>query len=159
MLTPEERFTAKVNRAGPVHPELGTRCHLWIGSHDPASGYGKFFLAGRLRGAHVAAVLLFIGPIPPGKQALHRCDVRLCVNADHLRIGTQRENVADMIRKGRGRWRAGETHPRSTISDADVVKLRRLRADGHTLEKLGQRFGISPGQAGKIARGLQRVLR
>lgn len=44
------------------------------------------------------------GPIPPGMVVLHKCDNSLCINPEHMQIGTQKENVDDMIQKGRANW-------------------------------------------------------
>lgn len=44
----------------------------------------------------------FIGPLPEGKYACHKCDVRWCCNPDHLFPGTQSDNMQDMVKKGRG---------------------------------------------------------
>lgn len=55
-------------------------------------------------GAHRAAFIVFNGQIPKGMCVLHRCDNRPCINPQHLFIGTQLDNVADMISKGRSKF-------------------------------------------------------
>ena len=77
-------------------------CWLWQGSKD-ADGYGRAFHAKRL--AHRVSYEEFIGPIPEGLSALHRCDVRCCVNPEHLFLGTQQDNMKDMYIKGRANLR------------------------------------------------------
>lgn len=101
MITPDwaARFAAKVNKNGPIHPVLKTRCHLWTACKS--NGYGYFNIGGKLVKAHRAAFFLKHGrwPEPFG---LHKCDVRGCVNDDHLFEGTKADNAADMWAKGRG---------------------------------------------------------
>ncbi len=83
-------------------PESG--CWLWSGVLDK-DGYGHFhtYAQGKRRFtcAHRVAYEIYVAPIPSGMSVLHRCDVRSCVNPAHLFIGTQKDNIADMIRKGR----------------------------------------------------------
>lgn len=70
-------------------------------------GYGAFFYEGRVVRAHLFAYWYFFGEVPLGKVLLHGCDNRLCVNViDHVRPGTQLQNIADMVSKGRQRCRA-----------------------------------------------------
>jgi hypothetical protein len=69
------------------------------------NGYGRFGRPGNKHGyAHRVAWEFEHGPIPGGLQVNHRCDVRNCVRPDHLYVGTQFENVVDMIERSRGHW-------------------------------------------------------
>jgi len=49
--------------------------------------------------------MAFIGVIPDGHEICHKCDVRNCVNPDHLYLGTHAQNMADMHQKGRAKGR------------------------------------------------------
>lgn len=75
-------------------------CWEWtasIGSH----GYGQLTYLQQKYTAHRLSWELHRGPIPDGLFVLHKCDNRRCVKPDHLFLGTQRENLEDMTRKGR----------------------------------------------------------
>lgn len=75
-------------------PEPNSGCWLWIKSFRP-SGYGRFFLDNKTFGAHRFSWSLVNGPIPKGKQINHTCDVKSCVNPQHLYPGTQLDNMRD----------------------------------------------------------------
>jgi hypothetical protein len=62
-----------------------------------------FAIEGHPHRAHRVSYTEFKGPIGD-KLVLHECDNRLCINPEHLWLGTQMENVKDMIDKGRARW-------------------------------------------------------
>lgn len=83
-----------------IFPVTESGCWIWMaGVYGP--GYGKFYFMGHDQGAHRVAWKLFRGPIPDGMCVLHRCDVRSCVNPNHLFLGTKKENAMDMVSKGR----------------------------------------------------------
>ena len=86
-----------------VSPEPMSGCWLWTGCGS-LCGYGRFGAGGHYGGlipAHRQAWMLFRGPIPDGLEVAHKCDVRWCVNPDHLWLATHAENMADMLAKGR----------------------------------------------------------
>jgi hypothetical protein len=77
-----------------------TGCWLWERAVK-GEGYGHKWYDGKLQSAHRISWQIHRGPIPDGLWVLHRCDVMLCVNPDHLFLGTHQDNVDDKHRKGR----------------------------------------------------------
>jgi len=87
-----ERFAAKIDFESSEH-------WLWCGTTLPF-GHGQiYFVRGML--THRFAWMLYKGAIPEGLQVLHKCDVPQCVKPDHLFLGTQKDNIRDMVLKGR----------------------------------------------------------
>ena len=84
-------------------PEPNSGCWLWTASVDRV-GYGHIWLDGKLKQSHRFMWELFNGSIPHGMKILHKCDVRSCVNPNHLFLGTQKENMQDCKKKGRIRF-------------------------------------------------------
>lgn len=81
-------------------------CWYWIG-YVCKDGYGRMNIIQNERNfpvkAHRLAYQIYKGEIPDGMYVLHSCDNPRCVNPDHLSIGTQKDNIQDMFRKGRSR--------------------------------------------------------
>lgn len=80
-------------------------CILWTKSTDD-TGYGKFYAGPPARSstferAHRWIWMHHNGPIPDGLVLRHTCDVYACVSMDHLILGTQAQNVEDMVQRGR----------------------------------------------------------
>jgi hypothetical protein len=92
-------------------PERNSGCLLWIGS---PYGYGIIGYAGRTWQADRLSWSNVNGPFPLGGLACHRCDVRGCINPDHLFLGAPRDNMVDMHEKRRRRIEGNDTVARPT---------------------------------------------
>ena len=128
-----ERFTDK------VLPEPMSGCWLWDGATIP-QGYGAMTNAGRRELAHRVSFELHCAPIPAGQSVLHRCDVRACVNPDHLFLGTHRENMADMV--GKGRQSGGARRPLAKLAPEQIPEIRRRIAAGESYRLIGRDHGV-----------------
>lgn len=134
-------------------------CWEWTGGFT-RGGYGRFRMgsvADGTRGqrrAHRVSWELFHGPIPNGYDVCHACDNPPCVNPDHLFLGTRKDNMVDMRRKGRAA--ANERHPQAKLTDGQVAEIRAL---GGTMpqHKIGSLFGVDQRHISRILSGSRRV--
>jgi HNH endonuclease len=123
-------------------------CHPWTGFCDKG-GYGRF----ELTSAHRWGYLRFVGPIPDGLHVLHTCDSPPCQNHRHWFLGTNIDNIVDKVIKGRAQRLTGDTNGHAKLTWSDVDEMRALYRTGTwTHKQLGQRFGVSPTNAGDIIR-------
>lgn len=120
------------------------------------SGYGTFTIAGRNRSAHRVAYELANGvTLPPGRATvvMHICDVPICCNPRHLRLGTPKDNTRDAKAKGRmAPARKGSANEWAKFTDDEVREIRRLHNEGMSYPKLGAMFGMHPQNIGRICR-------
>lgn len=142
------RFWLKVDRSAGLFG-----CWPWKAAKS-GFGYGRFKIDGKLWSPHRIAASSREGGIPESYQyhgmvVMHSCDNPSCCNPAHLMIATQRDNVVDMDRKGRGRRRPG---PR-TVSDQTVEAIR---AAAGTSRQIASEFGVSRGYVSAIKRGEKR---
>lgn len=98
-------------------------------------GYGQVRIQGRTLGAHKVMFELENGKIPKGKQANHTCHVCNCINPQHIYVGTQKENVRDMIEAGRSNYAVGERIGQAKLNGKDIIKIRGLIAAGLATKK------------------------
>lgn len=144
----EQRFWEKVDKKGP------NDCWIWIGSKSE-TGYGKIRYKYKSRGAHRFSYELHNGPIPTNMCVCHNCpggDNPSCVNPNHLWLGTQGDNVIDMIEKERNYIIQGEEHYQAHLTNDQARELRRLYEDENkSIESLAHMFGVNKEIAKKAA--------
>lgn len=125
-------------------PEPMSGCWLWLGAVS-RTGYARF-----TDGAHRIAWEAYRGAIPNGLHVLHRCDNRLCVNPEHLFLGTNADNVADKVAKGRQGRTVGTDHPAAKLSE-DSVRL--IYSDNRPFSAIAAAFGVTKGTVIGIKNG------
>lgn len=142
--TLEERFWSKVGERDPM-----TGCMNWEGAVT-SSGYGNFWLEGQqYKSAHVVAWELQTGQeVPKGMDVCHHCDNRICVNFVHLFLGTRKDNLEDMMSKGR--QSKGEKHPRSKLTKTKVLEIDSRIKRGECQSKLAAEFQVSASRISHI---------
>lgn len=128
-------------------------CVLWQG-RIASNGYGT--LGKKL--AHRIALERKLGrPISAGMDACHTCDVRGCVNEDHLYEGSRKQNMADCTERGRHNKPRGEKHWCARLTDAQVAEIRARHANGEMQKSLAADFNINAATVSRIVRNLWRA--
>lgn len=117
-----------------------TGCIEWTGSKD-RDGYGFIGVNGSLTGTHRASWEEANGrPVPNGMYVLHKCDNPSCINPEHLFVGTQRDNVKDMVDKSRISSRKGALNGAAKITE-DLVKA--IRSDLRPSKQIANEYGLN----------------
>lgn len=137
--------TAIKNRLEKMSDPQPNGCVLYTG--QKSAKYGQIEHKRKTYLAHRAAYMVYKGPIPEDMCVCHSCDTPLCVNPDHLWLGTHRENVLDMIGKGRARYA-----PRKKLSDEEVVAIKQST---EPQTKIATRYGISQSMVSMIRTGVR----
>jgi hypothetical protein len=142
-----------------IAPPNSNGCALWTGG-IASSGYGAVKIFGRRWSAHRAVWTVFSGPITDGLCVLHKCDVRACVNIEHLFLGTLADNIADMDRKGRRNppmpWPLGPVGidaPQTKLTESNVIEIFRRQYDGESYRSLAREFGVGKSTIWQIVAG------
>lgn len=120
-------------------------CLIWTGMKDH-HGYGMVKLAGRMQRAHRLMYGVHHGEIPDGLVVMHSCDNPSCVEISHLSAGTQRDNIDDMVEKGRSRRLLGEMNPKSKFTRDQISEIRRrfIKYDRvHGAAPMAREFSVS----------------
>jgi hypothetical protein len=136
------RFFSKVEIGDP------DACWIWVASTD-GSGYGKFKGPFGTKRAHRLSYEFFHGPIPDGMVVRHRCpggDNPLCVNPRHLYLGTQEDNIHDMMNDG--------SNPRclKKFEDGDREAIIILAAQGIAHRVIADNYSVDRSTISRIIR-------
>lgn len=142
------RSVAEIFRDTPKRRDPATGCIEWTGDFD--HGYGR--IQSKVHGSHRAhrvAYELARGPIPDGMHVCHSCDNPPCVNPDHLFLGDDAVNVADMLSKMRHSY--GTARYNHVLDEERVLEiLRRYDTTSVGRPELAREFGVAPATVQKI---------
>jgi hypothetical protein len=120
-------------------------CWNWPYGCNP-KGYGSVCIGkSRCETTHRTTYRLTHGSIPDDLWVLHKCDNRKCFNPSHLFLGTNQDNIDDMVAKGRGN--GGQLRPTNgnhwrKVSPEEVREIRHLHTEGTSRNELAKRFPI-----------------
>lgn len=128
-------------------------CHRWTGRNY--GRYGRMYVPYLRESlyAHRVAMMLGTGKkIPKGKFVCHKCDNMLCVNIEHLFIGTSKDNQQDMKRKGRSL--AGTKNGHHTLVESEILSIYEAVDTGATYKSQAKKYKVSATHIRRIALGV-----
>lgn len=139
--------TARIE-AGSM-PEPNSGCWLWLESVN-RKGYAHLRYEAKMHRANRFSYSAYKGQIPEGLMVLHSCDNPLCVNPEHLSLGTAKDNNDDRDRKGRHRSLKLDQHPRTKFALTDIDDIRASQTPATELAAI---YGVSKGTIAAIKTG------
>ena len=136
----------RIERLSVPVPEAG--CWVWMGC-VANSGYGlaQSNRRSKVMSAHRLSYESYKGDIPQGMVVSHSCDTPLCVNPNHLRLATHKQNSEEMMAKRRQAF--GERAAKAKLTEAQV---KFIRESNLSHRKLGEMFNVSHANIGYIKR-------
>jgi hypothetical protein len=104
--------------------------------------------------AHRIAMMLMGAEVQDGQAILHTCDNSPCCNPEHLRIGTQNDNIQDMVSKGRARGapHKGVSNSQAKLDAEAVLTIRQQLSEGRSQSEIAKNFGVSQTNVSQIKR-------
>lgn len=125
------------------------RCWIWTG-RSKRDGYGICGLQGKDQRAHRVSYQVFKGPIADGLLVLHSCHKPLCINPEHLRLGTVKDNAHDTILADH--QRKGEGVGTSKLTEKQVLEIREMYTKGISQTKIAKIYNVNQTLIGFIVR-------
>ncbi len=116
-------------------------CWQWR-MHKIYTGYGYFTLKNRPIRTNRISWIFSYGDIPDGLFVLHHCDNPSCCNPNHLFLGTQMDNMHDMISKGHKVVKTGSSNFHAKLSEDDILNIRTMYSNGIYQKDIAKQFGI-----------------
>lgn len=132
-------------------PEPNSGCWLWVGACG-SSGYPQLTVIDDETGRRKSVRLhRYVCEQVNGKAddlyALHKCDVKVCLNPNHIYFGTQKENVSDAYARNRVKSKAGEGSKLNKLTWADVEAIR---SSFDSNVSLSTKYGVTPSRISEI---------
>lgn len=117
-------------------------CWIWQGC-KLKNGYGLFYLNRKQITTHRYSYLHHKGEIPENLCVLHICDTPSCVNPSHLVLGSQQDNLKDMIYKRRNNAGKEESHGKAKLKNCEVVEIKKMLKENKKTSEISLVFNVS----------------
>ena len=145
-----ERFWSYVDKSAGTEA-----CWPWIGYKRRRYGTLRLSKPRRSARANRLAYALSYNSDPQELLVCHRCDAPLCCNPKHLFLGTNLDNMNDMIRKGRSRKgdHKGEKNPRAKLSSESVKQIKDLILEGRSNTEIASIYEVKHATISSIRTG------
>ena len=122
-------------------------CWIWNKCLNQ-NNYGVIRARGKNYLAHRLSFEIFKKENPKNKFVCHKCDNPLCINPEHLFLGTQKDNLKDA--KNKNRMINGESHYRSKLKINDILEIKKMCKSGITQKLISKKFNVSESNISKI---------
>lgn len=127
------------------------RCFICT-SHKPTSnGYCFMVVDGKRTYIHRFVYEECFGEIPEGLHIRHKCDTPICINPEHLEVGTHQDNMRDMVERKRHNY--GEKSPVAKLTEADVLEIKEMLFKGITQKEIAKKYDVHPSTISMINTG------
>lgn len=138
-----EKTKRKIKKFTYINTRTG--CWEWQ-KYKNELGYGYTSYRGKQLKAHRVSWIVFRGEIPSGVCVLHKCDNPKCVNPDHLYLGSMKDNVRDMMERGRNGYGVmdGMKQHNAKFTNEDVLWIRAQECTWENCKEFALKFGASP---------------
>jgi hypothetical protein len=118
--------------------EKDGECWIWKKQLN-SSGYGKLKINTKHSTAHRESYKIFNGEIPEGMLILHSCNKPACINPEHLRLGTHKDNMQDRTEAGSV---SGERNPSAILTNDQVNQIKKMLSENLPQAHIGRLFGV-----------------
>jgi len=145
-----KKFSKRINKIDKV--KLRTRIinsserqanGCWNWKNVITWNYGQIAILSRGIRAHRASAFAFNNfDLLSKKLVCHKCDNPICVNPDHLFIGTYSDNRKDMFKKNRGADNRGEKSSSAKLTEKQVKEIRYFHSIGYTPTRLKKKYNM-----------------
>lgn len=160
LMTEEERINVRRKRAyertlknfwEKVDKKGEDECWEWLGAVC-SDGYGSFLYNGKVEGAHRVSCIIHNIEISDGTEVTHSCDNRSCVNPNHLKPKTHKDNMQEMFDRNRANKARGENNGMAKLTWDIVKDVRKEYTNDRssTITSLSKKFNIPRGTIGFI---------
>jgi len=156
------QYTKAPQRTEPVTLEyllkntklMPNGCMEWQMGRDPKN-YGYVYTNGKQYGTHRLVAIMVYGEPGAKMHTLHSCDNPPCINPDHLRWGTSKENMMEAQARGLMKQpdNSGSKHGMAKLTEADIPVIFELLAQGKTQREIGKIVGIESSTISLIRNG------